>query len=435
MLVVLVEVLVIAALILANGALAGSEIALVSAGKGRLQSRAKAGDRRAAVALELTESPNRFLSAIQIGITLVGITAGAVGATALAGSLSAVLVGVGMPPGRATVLGIVVVIGAITFLTLVVGELVPKRLALGDPEGVAVRVARPMTALARFATPVVHLLSASTDLVLRLLPWKLTLQPTVTEEDIERLVAEATASGILEKTEQDVVRRLFRLSDQTVETLMTPRERIVWLDTSASQSERRLGMTGAGHSRFIVCDGELDRVRGYVKVQDLLDLCVRGEEPDPRSALRRPHVVSPWTPAFRILEQFQRSGDHIAIVQSTAGRVIGLVTLNDVLKNIVGTFPEPHEMAPPEAVRRPDGSWLVDGLLPFEDALGRIGRDRSAAEGFPTLHAFVVHHLGEDPSAADRFEWEGLGFEVVDMDGSRVDKVLVERLEPGTDIP
>ena len=339
MLVVLVEVLAIAMLILVNGALAGSEIALVSAGKGRLQARAKAGDRRAAMALELTASPNRFLSVIQIGITLVGITAGAVGATALAGSLSAVLVEMGMPPGQATVLGIIVVISAITFLTLVVGELVPKRLALGDPEGVAMRIARPMTALARFATPVVHLLSASTDLVLRLLPWKLTLQPTVTEEDIERLVAEATASGILEKTEQDVVRRLFHLSDQTVETLMTPRERIVWLDRGASQSERRLAMTGAGHSRFIVCDGELDRIRGYVKVQDLLDLCLQGEEPDTQSVLRRPHMVSPWTPAFRILEQFQRSGDHIAIVQSGAGRVIGLVTLNDVLKNIVGDLP------------------------------------------------------------------------------------------------
>jgi len=185
-------------------------------------------------------------------------------------------------------------------------------------------------------------------------------------------------------------------------------------------------MTGAGHSRFIVCDGELDRVRGYVKVQDLLDGCIRGTGPDPEGALRPPHFVSPWTPAFRILERFQASGDHIAIVRGPSGRVLGLVTLNDVLENIVGNFPEPHEMAPPDAVRRKDGSWLMDGLLPLEAALARLGRAGVEGEEFPTLHAFMVHHLGDVPSAAQSFRWNGLRFEVVDMDGSRVDKVLVD---------
>lgn len=430
MLFVLGEVLIVVVLVLANGALAGSEIALVSAGKSRLKARAEAGDRDAAVALELAGAPNRFLSTIQIGITLVGISAGALGATGLATTLSDVLVSLGMAPGRATALGVGAVIAGITVLTLVVGELVPKRLALGDPEGVAVRVARPMRRLAWLATPFVHLLSLATDLVLGLLPWKVTPRPEVTEEEIERMVAEATASGILEKTEQDVVRRLFRLSDRTVEALMTPRERIVWVDAKASRAERRNRIAGAGHSRFVVCDGDLDRVRGYVKVQDLLDQMVRGEEPDPVRVLRRPLFVPPWTPAFRILERFQQSGDHIAVVQTPAGKVAGLVTLNDVLENIVGDFPEPHEIEAPTAVRRPDGSWLVDGLLPLGEALARVGADVAVPDGFPTLHSFVVRQLGDTPAAADTFDWHGLRFEVVDMDGGRVDKVLVAGTVP-----
>lgn len=301
MLFVVGEVLIVVLLVLANGALAGSEIALVSAGRGRLKARAEAGDRDAAVALELAGAPNRFLSTIQIGITLVGISAGALGATGLADTLSDALVAMGMATGRATALGVGVVIAGITVLTLVVGELVPKRLALGDPEGVAARVARPMRRLAWLATPLVHMLSVATDLVLGLVPWKVTPRPEVTEEEIERMVAEATASGILEKTERDVVRRLFRLSDRTVEGLMTPRERIVWVDAKSSRTERRNRIAGAGHSRFMVCEGELDRIRGYVKVQDLLDQMVRGEEPDPSKVLRRPLFVPPWTPAFRIL--------------------------------------------------------------------------------------------------------------------------------------
>jgi putative hemolysin len=426
MMVLMGEILVVVALVLANGALAGSEIALLSAGKGRLRSRARAGDLDAAIALELKESPNRLLSSVQIGITLVGITAGAFGATALSGNLADFFMTLGVRSGRATLLAFVTVVAAITFVNLVIGELVPKRIALGDPEGISARVARPMRLLARLTTPFVYVLSASTDLVLKLLRWKPTSQPTVSEEEIERLVAEATASGILEKTEQDVVRRLFRLSDLTVETLMTSRERIVWLDMGTPPSKRRSAMIGVGHSRFVACDGELDRVRGYAKVQDLLDQCIRGEEPDPGAVLREPHIVPPWTPAFRVLERFRASGDHIAIVREASGRVLGLVTLNDVLENIVGEFPEPHEMALPTAMCRPDGSWLVDGLLPFEEALRRLGVDGAPVAGFPTLHSFMVHHLGEEPSAADFFEWQGIAFEIVDMDGSRVDKVLVQ---------
>lgn len=433
MLVVMGEILVVIVLVLANGALAGSEIALLSAGRGRLRSRARAGDRDAAIALELREAPNRLLSTVQIGITLVGITAGAFGAAALTDNLSDVLTALGVPSGRATLLALATVIACITFVTLVVGELVPKRLALGDPEGVSVRVARPMRALARLTTPLVYVLSACTELLLRLLRFRPTAEPTVSEEEIERLVAEATASGILEKTEQDIVRRLFLLSDLTVETLMTPRERIVWLDLESPPAQRRSEMIGVSHSRFVACEGELDRVVGYAKVQDLLDQCIRGEDPDPRTVLRQPHVVPPWTPAFRVLERFQDSGDHIALIQGPTGRVMGLVTLNDVLQSMVGEFPEPHERTLPGAVRRPDGSWLMDGLLPFEDALKRMGIDRSAAAGFPTLHTFVVHHLGDEPSAADEFRWRGLRLEVVDMDGSRVDKVLVRMIQAAGD--
>lgn len=430
MLAALIEMFLILILVLANGVFAGSEIALVSASRSRLRSRMDSGDDGARVALELTESPIRFLSTLQIGITLVGITAGALGASTLANTIANGLAAAGLASSYATAVAIAMVVGATAFLTLVVGELVPKRLALGDPEAVAVRVARPMRMLARIAAPAVHLLSASTEFVLRLLPWRIEPQLEVTEEEIERMVAEATASGILEKTEQDVVRRLFRLSDRNVDTLMTPRERIVWLDLAADPGTRLSGVSGAGHSRFVVCENTLDDVRGYVKVQDLFDLTLEGEAPKLEKILRKPHVVAPWTPAFRILERFQRSGDHIALVQDPAGRITGLVTLNDILSNIVGDFPEPHELERPEAVRRPDGSWLMDGLMSLEEAFLRLDSSPSAPEGFPTLHAFVVEHLGASPSAAQSFHWDGLRFEVVDMDGSRVDKVMVGPEDP-----
>jgi putative hemolysin len=239
------------------------------------------------------------------------------------------------------------------------------------------------------------------------------------------LLAEATASGVLEKKEHDIVSRLFRLSDLTVSALMTPREQLVWLDLAAASRERLAEAVQGGHTRFLACLGALDHVRGYVKVQDLLVQALAGGPPDPSAVLRQPHRVRPWTPAFRVLERFQRTGDHIAIVTGHGGRLEGLVTLNDILEKIVGEFPEPHEMSAPGAVRRADGSWLMDGLLSWQEAMRILGHESEGGPVHRTLHAFVVHHLGEDPSAADVFTWDGLRVEVVDMDGSRVDKVLV----------
>jgi putative hemolysin len=418
------EIAVILILVVANGLLAGSEIAIVSAKRSRLRRRAEEGDVGAAAALDLANSPGRFLPTVQIGITAIAVIAGAFGGARVARTLAPALEGLGVPGRLAAQVAIVLVVLGVTYLTLVVGELVPKRIALKDPEGVASRIARPMQRLSRLALPLVRLLGASTDLVLRLLPIRPRDDAEVTEEEIRAMIAHATETGVLEATEQQIVDRLFRLSDTNVGTIMTPRERIVWLDIGEDPERWRRRMGDVRHSRYIVADGELDRPLGYVSAQELLRRGLAGEPFDLRPTLRPPHRIAEWTPAFRVLELFQWSGDHIALVTGPDERISGLVTLNDVLEGIVGDIPELHEVPRPGVVRRADGSWLVDGLLPFDEFVATFHRG-PADRRYATLHAFVVDALEGRPRPAAVVTWQGLSLEIVDMDGSRVDKVLV----------
>lgn len=425
MLRVVVDILVLVGLVATNGFLAASEIALVSSRPARLRPRAEAGDRGAVAALELLEKPNQFLSAVQVGITVVGIVAGAWGGATLGNVLGRWLAQ-WMSPPVAMLVAVGTVVAVVTYLTVVLGELVPKRLALASPERIACRVAPSMRLLARVTRPAVVVLSISTDRVLRLLPVRRLPEPAVTEEEVRTILAEATAAGVLEDREHDIVKRLFLLSDLTAGSLMTPREKIVWIDLQEPAGAELLRVGTLTHARFLICDGALDRVRGYVSVPDLLGQLLATGVPDLSAILRKPHFVGPWDTAFHLLEVFQRSSDHIALVMGTKGRVEGVVTLNDILQGIVGDLPEPEIAPAPGAVQREDGSWLVDGLIPFEDFLAIVGRDPEGAEAFPTLHAFVVDHLGEEPEASQVFRWRGVRLEVVDMDGRRVDKVLVQ---------
>ncbi len=422
---VLVEVLVLLGLVLINGALAASEIAVVTSRGARLRPRADAGDEGAGAALELMESPNDFLSTVQIGITALGIVAGAFGGTAVASTLGGVL-DVLIPPGLAAAVGIVVAVGLITYVTVVFGELLPKRLALAAPESTASRLAPFMMALSRAAMPLVRLLSVSVELVFRALPKRQGAESSVTEEEVRTLLTEAKAAGVLEAREHDTVERILRLRNLPASAVMTSRDRIEWVDLSSPREERLRPVGSVDHARFVVSDGELDRVRGYVSVSDMLARVLGGGDPDPEADLRQPHFIRPWDTAFHLLELFQESSDHIALVLGEGGRVEGVVTLTDILECIVGDLPDrDRDAAPRPITRREDGSLLVDGLIPFGDFLQFVDRDAPAQSSFPTLHAFLVDTLGEGIEASDHIQWNGLRLEVVDMDGSRVDKVLV----------
>ncbi|MBD2616477.1 MAG: hemolysin family protein [Nostoc sp. ZfuVER08] len=422
------EILIILVLIIANGIFSMSEMAIVSARKVRLQQLANQGDAKARVALKLAESPNNFLSTIQVGISLIGILTGAFGGATIANRLAVYvrLVPVLAPYSEPVSFGIVVLI--ITYLSLIIGELVPKRLALNNPEGIAAFVAIPMRALSAIASPMVHLLSASTDMVLRLLGVTQSTEPQVTEEEIKILIEQGTEAGTFEEAEQDMVERVFRLGDRPVSYLMTPRPDIVWLDLDDSAEENRQKMVESAYSRYPVCQGGLDNVLGVIPVTDLLARSFRGEQLDLTVGLRQPVFVPESTRGLKVLELFKQTVTHMALVVDEYGVIQGLVTLNDIMSEIVGDVPSTDGQDQPQAVQREDGSWLLDGMLPVEEFLELFAMEEWESEergSYQTLGGFVITHLGRIPAAADHFEWEGMRIEVMDMDGNRVDKVLV----------
>ncbi|MGJ5632502.1 hemolysin family protein [Nostoc sp. CALU 1950] len=422
------EILIILVLVIANGVFSMSEMAIVSARKVRLQQLANQGDAKARAALKLAESPNQFLSTVQVGITLIGILTGAFGGATIAEKLA---IYVGRVPFLAPYseplsFGIVVLI--ITYLSLIVGELVPKRLALNNPERIASIVAIPMRALSAIASPMVYLLSASTDLILRVLGITASTEPQVTEEEIKILIEQGTEAGTFEEAEQDMVERVFRLGDRPVSYLMTPRPDIVWLDLDDSAEENRQKMVDSAYSRYPVCQGGLDNVLGVIPVTDLLARSFRGEPLDLTIGLRQPVFVPESTRGLKVLELFKQTITHMALVVDEYGVIQGLVTLNDIMSEIVGDVPSTDGQDQPQAVQREDGSWLLDGMLPVEEFLELFGMEEWESDehgSYQTLGGFVITHLGRIPTAADHFEWQGMRIEVMDMDGNRVDKVLV----------
>ncbi|MDZ8087687.1 MAG: hemolysin family protein [Nostoc sp. DedQUE12b] len=422
------EILIILVLIIANGVFSMSEMAIVSARKVRLQQLANQGDAKAMAALKLAESPNHFLSTVQVGISLIGILTGAFGGATIANRLAVYvrLVPFLAPYSEPISFGIVVLI--ITYLSLIVGELVPKRLALNNPERIASTVAIPMRALSAIASPMVYLLSASTDLILRVLGITASTEPQVTEEEIKILIEQGTEAGTFEEAEQDMVERVFRLGDRPVSYLMTPRPDIVWLDLDDSPEENRQKMVDSAYSRYPVCQGGLDNVLGVIPVTDLLARSFRGEPLDLTIGLRQPVFVPESTRGLKVLELFKQTITHMALVVDEYGVIQGLVTLNDIMSEIVGDVPSTDGQDQPQAVQREDGSWLLDGMLPVEEFLELFGMEEWESEergSYQTLGGFVITHLGRIPTAADHFEWQSMRIEVMDMDGNRVDKVLV----------
>lgn len=422
------EVLFVLLLLVANGIFAMSELAVVSARKARLQRMAEAGDARARAALELANSPDRFLSTIQIGITLVGILAGAFGGATIAEQLGAQIARVPALAEYGEAIGLAVVVLAITYLSLVVGELVPKRLALNNPERIAALVARPMGVLSRVASPFVHVLSVSTSAILHILRLKASDEPPVTEEEIKVLIEQGTQAGVILEAEQEMVESVFKLADRSIVTLMTPRTEVAWLDVNDPPERLYAQVSESPYSRFPICTGTVDNVVGVVKAKDLLARSAAGVQLDLRAVMKQPLFVPDSRTALQVLEALKGARTHLAILVNEYGSVEGLVTSNDILEAIVGDIAPAGAQGEEQAVRREDGSWLLDGALPVEDfrelfPVGQLpGEERG---GYHTLAGFVMTHLGRIPAVAEYFEWQGLRFEVVDMDGKRIDKVLV----------
>jgi putative hemolysin len=422
------EIFVILILILGNGVFAMSEIAIVSARKARLQQWANQGNKKARTALDLANSPNRFLSTIQVGITLIGILAGAFGGATLAEKLNTSLTQIPLIAPYSGPLSLLLVVVSIAYLSLIFGELVPKRLGLTYPEKIATLVASPMRMLATIGAPIIHLLSSSTELTIRLLGLEASEEPLVTEEEIKLLLEQGTEAGTFEQEEQAMVERVLRLDDRRVRQLMTPRPDIVWLNLEDSAEENRHKMTASTHTRFPVCQSVLDNVLGVVQVTDLLSLSLNGQPIDLTACLRQPLYVPESTRALKVLELFKQSGTHIALTVDEYGVIQGLVTLNDILEAIVGDLPSVDEPRDPQITRREDGSWLLDGMLSVEKFRELFDLQELPGEhrgNYHTLGGFIITHLGRIPITADHFDWGTLRFEVMDMDGNRVDKVLV----------
>jgi putative hemolysin len=429
------ELLILLLLLLANGIFAMSEIAVVSARKSRLQRRADQGDRRARRALELANDPNRFLSTVQIGITAVGVFAGAFGGATVAQQLAGVLAGVPALARYAQVIGIGVVVVAITFATLVIGELVPKRIALTRPERIAARTAGLMHRLSRIATPLVKLLGWATEAVLRMLPDPAPDEPVTTEEDIRVLLEQGTRAGVFLAAEQDIVENVFWLGDQRVASVMTPRADIVWLDVDRPVADHVRVMVEQPQARYVLGRGALDRVVGVVAMKDVWPATLTGQPLDVRARAITPLFVPSTTRALTLLEQFRKTRVHVALVMDDDERVQGLVTLTDILEGLVG---ELAELAEDEVVQREDGSWLISGTVRLEalhDLLGLPAPADAPDAGYRTVAELVAHHLGPAPAVAAYFVWEGHRVELVDLDGERIDKVLVAVVGPGGAAP
>ena len=408
-----------------------TEIALVSARKARLQQRAESGDKGAKAALSLVEAPNRFLSTVQIGITLVGILTGAVGGATLTQDMAALLNRIPILALHSQGLALVIVVLLITYFSLVIGELIPKRLALGNAERISMAMARPVKILSRLTSPVVRLLSVSTDLGLRLIGVKPSQDPLVTDEEIKVLMEQGTQVGIFEEAEQDMVESVFRLSDRRVDAIMTPRTEILWLDLDESFEKNLQVILQSSHTIFPVAQGNLDNVQGILLSKDLLTADRQGGDIDLRSLIRPPVFVPESTPALSVLETIKQQVVHVALVIDEYGGLLGMVTLFDILVSIIGAISEPGQSVDPQAVQRPDGTWAIDGLMKVDEFKELMNLDELPDQdrvGYQTLGGLVMSQLGTIPSPGQFFDWNDLRFEVLTMDGRRVDKILVSRV-------
>ena len=422
------EVLVIFLLLLINGLFAMSEMAIVSARKIRLQQLANSGNRSARITLKLAHDPNKFLATVQIGITSIGVLSGAFGGATLARKIATWLNAIPSLQPYSEAIGVVIVVISLTYLSLIIGELVPKRLALNGAERIAMAVAAPMNFLSAIASPLVKLLGASTDFVLWVLHIKPSTEPLITQEEIEILIEQGAQSGVLDEAEQDILESVLRLDEQRVGALMTARPQIVWLDLDDSPETMRQKIVLSPYSRFLVSKDNLDNILGVAYVRDILAQTFTDAPLDLKVLLRPPLFVPENMSTLKLLDLFKRKGTHIAVIVDEYGVIQGMITDTDILESIVGDLPASDEPEEPEAIQREDGSWLLDGMLPIDRLKKLLDIERLPDEefgDFQTLGGFMIYRMESIPISGEWFECNNWRFEVVDMDGRRIDKVLV----------
>ena len=432
------DIIILLALIALNGVFALSELAIVSSRRNRLQMRADKGDKGAKAALKLQEDPSAFLSTVQVGITLVGIIMGAYGATALAEDVAPWIVQT-FPAleKHAGFIAFGVVIAATTYLSIVIGELVPKRIAITAPEAFASLIAPPMALLAKIVFPVVFILRGSTNLILTVLGLSKVNIEVMTEEEIESVIEEGAASGAIDEDERAMIRSVMRLADRDVRSIMTSRKDVVWLDLDDPPEELLKRIAASHHSRFPVARGDLEHVISVVQTKDLLALSEGKRLPDFETAGHAPLFVPDSMTVLNLLESMQASAVQMALVSDELGHIEGIVTAADVLGAIAGdvAFSAEDGLARPQ--KREDGSWLLDGRMAIEDAEIALGSDLTPEEDPPytTVAGLVIHHLQRIPELGDAAVSSGWRFEVIDMDGRRIDKLLVARVPASAEDP
>ncbi|TLV02651.1 hemolysin family protein [Dyadobacter luticola] len=422
------ELLIILLLVLLNGIFSMSEIALVSSRKSRFEAAARNGDSSAKAALNLANSPTRFLSTVQIGITLIGVLTGMYSGDKITVDFEQTISQIPFlaPYKHSLAVGGVLVL--ITYLSLVLGELVPKRIGMANPESISKVMARPMNLLSKATAPFIWLLGFSSDLIIKVLNIRQS-ENAVTEEEIKSLIQEGTSGGVFEEIEQEIVHNVFQLGDRKVTSLMTNRQEIIWLDLEDTVEENKAKIFDARHSIYPVCRGTVDDVVGLVYVKDLIATDIEAQLANLQAVLRDPVYLPESNRAYQALEKFKEQRVYFGIIVDEYGGILGALTMHDIMDALVGDISEDIEEAS-EIVRREDGTYLVDAQLPFDDFLQYFEINIQDAErrelvGFNTLGGFVLHILENIPKVGEQFKWKNFEFEVIDMDRSRIDKLLV----------
>lgn len=429
---ILINILIILVLFFFNAIFAMYEIAMVAARTTRLEQRVDAGSKGAKDALELLKDPNQqYLSTVQIMITMIDTLAGGIGGASLAGPLATQLGKITWLAPQADLIALITVVIIITYFSIVLGELIPKRLAVSKPENVVTALSPAIRRLTKIFRPLTRLLSVSTNLGLKILRINTDKGPSITEEEIKSYLEEGRDIGVIEEAEREMVSGIFRLGDRRVEALMTPRPEMAWIDIESPQDEIWAQLLSSPHSRIPIAESDLDDILGYIQIRDLLGISPDGSDLDLRPFIKEPIYLPENMAALKALEIIQSSGVHLAMVVDEFGGITGMVTDYDILEAIVGEIPEDGEDKDSIAVQREDGSWLFDGLI-IIDQLKEIldisempGEDRA---GYQTLSGFVMSQLGRIPKTGAKFTYEDFTFEVVDMDGRRVDRVLVSKI-------
>ncbi len=419
------EVFILLALIFVNGLFVMSEIALVSARKSRLEHQAEKGDLKARKALDLANNPEKFLSAAQIGITLIAILTGVYSGERFSRHLQPSIEKIDFLQPYAATISTTIIVIIVTFLSIIFGELIPKQIGLLRAERISKLVAGPVNIFAVFTHPIVWLLNKISKLFFRIFNIKRSKDDAITEEEIKTLITEGTEAGTIDEAEQEIIERVFHLSDRNITSLMTHRSDIVWFNLDDNEEKIKEKILAEPHSVYPICEGNIDEIKGFVSIKDLYIT------PDHRlfKDIMQPALFIPEnnTP-YQVLEKFKESHNHSCFIVDEYGSVLGLVTLNDILEAIVGDIPQP-DVEDYEIIKRDDGTYLVDGQIPFYDFLTRFEKTEWMHEGehdFDTIAGFILHELEKIPKPGDKLEWKGFKLEVLDMDGHRIDKILVD---------